>query len=205
MTEFPTVFIVDDDQAVRDSLKFLVETNGRSAQTYATALEFIDDYDPDAPGCLLLDVRMPEMNGFELQKELHKRKITIPIIFISAHGTVPTAVRALKLGAVDFIMKPFNNIVLLDKIEQAIDTDRQQREEQCRKSRIALRIAGLTPRERDVMRLIVEGMPAKHIAAQLGISNKTVDVHRSHIMEKLEIKSVAELVKMVVSLEEHYY
>jgi two-component system response regulator TtrR len=190
---------------VRDSLKFLVETNGRSAQTYATALEFIDDYDPDAPGCLLLDVRMPEMNGFELQKELHKRKITIPIIFISAHGTVPTAVRALKLGAVDFIMKPFNNIVLLDKIEQAIDTDRQQREEQCRKSRIALRIAGLTPRERDVMRLIVEGMPAKHIAAQLGISNKTVDVHRSHIMEKLEIKSVAELVKMVVSLEEHYY
>ena len=205
MTEFPTVFIVDDDQAVRDSLKFLVETNGRSAQTYATALEFIDDYDPDAPGCLLLDVRMPEMNGFELQKELHKRKITIPIIFISAHGTVPTAVRALKLGAVDFIMKPFNNIVLLDKIEQAIDTDRQQREEQCGKSRIALRIAGLTPRERDVMRLIVEGMPAKHIAAQLGISNKTVDVHRSHIMEKLEIKSVAELVKMVVSLEEHYY
>ncbi len=201
MIDSSTVFIVDDDQAVRDSLKFLIESNGRSAQAYAKAEDFIDNYDPEVPGCLLLDVRMPEMNGIELQKELRKRKIAIPIIFISAHGTVPTAVRALKLGAIDFIMKPFNNITLLDKIELALETDKKQREERSRKSQIAERIANLTRRERDVMYLIVEGMPAKKIATQLGISNKTVDVHRSHIMEKLKIKSVAELVKMVVSLD----
>lgn len=205
MNDSSIIFVVDDDQAVRESLKFLIESNGRTAQTYARAQEFIDHYNPEVPGCLLLDVRMPEMNGLELQKELRKRKIAIPIIFISAHGTVPTAVRALQLGAVDFIMKPFNNVALLDKIEQALETDIKQREEHCRKSQIAKRIANLTPRERDVMYLIVEGMPAKKIANQLGISNKTVDVHRSHIMEKLEIKSVAELVKMVVSLDNMYH
>jgi RNA polymerase sigma factor (sigma-70 family) len=201
MTSYSTVFIVDDDQAVRDSLKFLVESNGREAQTYASAQAFIDNYDPDMPGCLLLDVRMPEMSGFELQKEMQKRQIAIPIIFISAHGTVPTAVRALKLGAADFIMKPFNNLALLEKIDQAIEADKIHRKECCRKQQIADRMASLTPREHDVMRLIVEGMPAKKIAEQLGISNKTVDVHRAHIMNKLEIKSVAELVKMVVSVE----
>jgi two-component system response regulator TtrR len=201
MTNYSTVFIVDDDQAVRDSLKFLVESNGRAAQTYASAKAFIDGYDPDMPGCVLLDVRMPEMSGFELQKEMQKRQITIPIIFISAHGTVPTAVRALKLGASDFIMKPFNNQALLEKIDQAIEADKIHREECDRRQHIADRMANLTARELDVMRLIVEGMPAKKIADQLGISNKTVDVHRSHIMHKLEIKSVAELVKMVVSVE----
>ncbi|WP_455210799.1 response regulator transcription factor [Kaarinaea lacus] len=201
MTNSPTVFIVDDDQAVRDSLRFLVESNGQAAQTYASAKMFLDSYNSDMTGCLLLDVRMPEMNGFELQKELQKRQITLPIIFVSAHGTVPTAVRALKSGAIDFIMKPFNNVALLEKIDQAIEVDKSRREELFRKQEISKRIACLTPREQDVMRLIVEGMPAKKIAEQLGISNKTVDVHRSHIMEKLEIKSVAELVKMVVTLE----
>jgi len=200
MTDSPTVFIVDDDQAVRDSLKFLVESNGQEAQAYASAVTFLENYTPDIPGCLLLDVRMPEMNGFELQKELQRRNITLPIIFVSAHGTVPTAVRALKLGAVDFIMKPFNNTALLEKIDQAIESDKIQRQQFCLRQAIAKRMAHLTPREQDVMRLIVEGMPAKKIAEQLGISNKTVDVHRSHIMEKLEIKSVAELVKMVVTL-----
>jgi two-component system response regulator TtrR len=203
MTNYSTVFIVDDDQAVRDSLKFLVESNGRAAQTYASAKAFIDGYNPDMPGCVLLDVRMPEMSGFELQKEMQKRQITIPIIFISAHGTVPAAVRALKLGASDFVMKPFNNQVLLEKIDQAIEADKIHREECDRRQHIADRMANLTARELDVMRLIVEGMPAKKIADQLGISNKTVDVHRSHIMHKLEIKSVAELVKMVVSVENH--
>ena len=203
MTNYSTVFIVDDDQAVRDSLKFLVESNGRAAQTYSSAKAFIDGYNPDMPGCVLLDVRMPEMSGFELQKEMQKRQITIPIIFISAHGTVPAAVRALKLGASDFVMKPFNNQVLLEKIDQAIEADKIHREERDRRQHIADRMANLTARELDVMRLIVEGMPAKKIAEQLGISNKTVDVHRSHIMHKLEIKSVAELVKMVVSVENH--
>jgi two-component system response regulator TtrR len=197
------VFIVDDDQAVRDSLKFLVESNGMDGKTYATAKDFLDDYTPDLSGCLLLDVRMPEMSGFELQKEMQKRQIPMPIIFISAHGTIPTAVRALKLGAIDFVMKPFNNVALLEKIDQAIEADKIQREQRCRNQLIAKRIASLTRREQDVMRLIVEGKPAKKIADQLGISNKTVDVHRSHIMEKLEIKSVAELVKMVVSMENH--
>jgi two-component system response regulator TtrR len=203
MSNSPTVFIVDDDQAVRDSLKFLVESNGMDGKTYATAKDFLDDYTPDLSGCLLLDVRMPEMSGFELQKEMQKRQIPMPIIFISAHGTIPTAVRALKLGAIDFVMKPFNNVALLEKIDQAIEADKIQREQRCRNQLIAKRIASLTRREQDVMRLIVEGKPAKKIADQLGISNKTVDVHRSHIMEKLEIKSVAELVKMVVSLENH--
>lgn len=201
MTDSPTVYIVDDDQAVRDSLKFLVESNGQAAQTFATAQAFLDSYNPDMPGCLLLDVRMPEMNGFELQKELQKRQMTLPIIFISAHGTVPTAVRALKSGAIDFIMKPFNNAALLERIDQAIEADKTLRKELYRKREIAERIACLTRREQDVMHLLIEGKPAKKIAEQLGISNKTVDVHRSHIMEKLEIKSVAELVKMVVTLE----
>lgn len=205
MINSPVVFIVDDDRAVRDSLKWLVESHGRNVQAYASAKEFVDQYCPDIPGCLLLDVRMPEMNGLDLQKELHNREIDIPIIFISAHGTVPTAVRALKLGAVDFVMKPFNNVALLDKIEHALEIDKHQREAQKRKSSIAERVASLTPREQEVMRLIVAGCPPKKIAAELGISNKTVDVHRSHIMEKLAIKSVAELVKMVLSLEGQYH
>ncbi|MCG6968468.1 MAG: response regulator [Gammaproteobacteria bacterium] len=206
MIDALTVFVVDDDEAVRDSLTFLVESNGYTAKTYATAKEFIDSYHADEmPGCLLLDVRMPDMNGFELQRELHNRNITIPIIFISAHGTVPTAVRALKLGAVDFIMKPFNHVALLEKIEHALQIDKIGREAQCRKALIADRIATLTSREQDVMRLIVDGKSAKEIATLLGISNKTVDVHRSHIKEKLGIKSVAELVKMAVSLEPDYH
>jgi len=204
MNNSPVVFIVDDDLAVRESLKWLVESHGRCVQAYASAVEFVDKYQPEIPGCLLLDVRMPEMSGLDLQKELHSRKIDIPIIFISAHGTVPTAVRALKLGAVDFIMKPFNNVALLDKIEQAIEIDKSRREYRKRKSYISSRVALLTPREQEIMSLIVAGCPPKKIASELGISNKTVDVHRSHIMEKLGIKSVAELVKMVISLETHY-
>ena len=206
MIDSPTVFVVDDDDAVRDSLTFLIESNGYAVKTFASAQAFIDRYCPDElPGCLLLDVRMPGMSGFDLQKELKKRDITIPIIFISAHGTVPAAVRALKLGAVDFIMKPFNNTALLEKIEQALEADKIRREAKYRKIRINDRMATLTPREQDVMRLIVDGKSAKEIATLLGISNKTVDVHRSHIKEKLGIKSVAELVKMVVSLDTNFH
>lgn len=202
MTDSPTIYVVDDDEAVRDSLKFLIESNGYAVKTFATAQGFIDHYCPDeTPGCLLLDVRMPQMNGFELQEELNTRKITIPIIFISAHGTVPSAVRALKLGAIDFIMKPFNNTALLEKVEHALKIDKTQREAHYQKAQIVDRVASLTRREQDVMRLIVDGKSAKEIATLLGISNKTVDVHRAHIKEKLGIKSVAELVKMVVSLD----
>jgi two-component system response regulator FixJ len=202
MTKSSTIFVVDDDEAVRDSLKFLIESNGYAVKTFATAQGFIDHYYPDeAPGCLLLDVRMPQMNGFELQKELNTREITIPIIFISAHGTVPSAVRALKLGAIDFIMKPFNNAALLEKVEHALQFDKTQRKAHHQKAQIVDRMASLTRREQDVMRLIVDGKSAKEIATLLGISNKTVDVHRAHIKEKLGIKSVAELVKMVVSLD----
>lgn len=202
MTKSSTIFVVDDDEAVRDSLKFLIESNGYAVKTFATAQGFIDHYYPDeVPGCLLLDVRMPQMNGFELQKELNTREITIPIIFISAHGTVPSAVRALKLGAIDFIMKPFNNAALLEKVEHALQIDKTQRKAHHHKAQIVDRMASLTRREQDVMRLIVDGKSAKEIATLLGISNKTVDVHRAHIKEKLGIRSVAELVKMVVSLD----
>ena len=193
----PTVFIVDDDEAVRRSLRRLIASAGMAVEDYATAEEYAGRYDPSRPGCLVLDVRMPGMSGLELQKMLQQKGMRIPVIIVSGHGDVPKAVQAMKGGAVDFIEKPFKGEVLLDRIRQAIELDGQVRRRQARRAEVQSRLALLTPREREVMELLATGTPAKQVAYQLGLSRKTVDVHRSHIMMKLQIDSLVELVRML--------
>jgi len=193
----PTVFIVDDDEAVRRSLRRLIASAGMAVEDYATAEEYADRCDLSRPGCLVLDVRMPGMSGLELQKMLQQKGMKIPVIIISGHGDVPKAVQAMKGGAVDFIEKPFKGEVLLDRIRQAIELDGQVRRRQARRAEVQSRLALLTPREREVMELLATGTPVKQVAYQLGLSRKTVDVHRSHIMMKLQIDSLVELVRML--------
>lgn len=193
----PTVFIVDDDEAVRRSLRRLIASAGMAVEDYATAEEYADRCDPSRPGCLVLDVRMPGMSGLELQKMLQQKGIRIPVIIISGHGDVPKAVQAMKGGAVDFIEKPFKGDVLLDRIHQAIELDGQLRRRQARRAEVQSRLTLLTPREREIMELLATGTPVKQVAYQLGLSRKTVDVHRSHIMMKLQIDSLIDLVRML--------
>ena len=193
----PTVFIVDDDEAVRRSLRRLIASAGMAVEDYATAEEYADRCDPSRPGCLVLDVRMPGMSGLELQRMLQQKGMKIPVIIISGHGDVPKAVQAMKGGAVDFIEKPFKGEVLLDRIRQAIELDGQVRRRQARRAEVQSRLALLTPREHEVMELLATGTPVKQVAYQLGLSRKTVDVHRSHIMMKLQIDSLVELVRML--------
>ena len=192
----PTVFIVDDDQAVRKALSLLIKSAGLEVETHTSAQAFLETYDPARPGCLVLDVRMPGMSGPELQEQLSARGITIPVIIITGHGDVPIAVRALKKGAVDFIQKPFDGEVLLERVRQAIELDAQMRREQARRAEVAARLARLTPREHQVMGLLVAGRGNKEIALALGLSRKTVDIHRAHIMMKLGIDSLVELLRM---------
>jgi len=193
----PTVFVVDDDEAVRRSLRRLISSAGMAVEDYATAEEYADRCDPSRPGCLVLDVRMPGMSGLELQRMLQQKGIRTPVIIISGHGDVPKAVQAMKGGALDFIEKPFKGDVLLDRIRQAIELDRQVRRRQARQAEVQSRLALLTPREREVTELLATGTPVKQVAYQLGLSRKTVDVHRSHIMMKLQIDSLVELVRML--------
>jgi FixJ family two-component response regulator len=192
----PIVFIVDDDEAVQQSLSMLVETVGLKSQTYSRAEDFLDAYDPAQAGCLLLDVRMPEMSGLELQSKLAAEGIKIPIIIITGHGDVPMAVQAVKAGAMDFIEKPFRDQVLLDNIQKAIELDAQNRRKQSERTDVEAKIALLTPREREVMNLLVLGKSNKVIAYELGISQKTVDFHRAHTLEKMGVGSVVELVRL---------
>lgn len=199
MNADPTVFVVDDDEAVRKSLQRLIESGGLRVEAYTCAMEFLDAYDPAKPGCLILDIRMPGMSGLELQQKLVSQGILIPIIIISGHGDIPKAVQAMKHGALDFIEKPFNDELLLDRISRAIELDAQIRQDSARQDDIALLIARLTPREREVMDLLVTGMSNKQVAAQLGISPKTVDIHRGHLMHKLEVDSLAKLVRIAVA------
>ena len=199
MSNKPTVFVVDDDQEVRESIRWLIESVGMKAKTFASAQEFLDSYDPEQPGCIVLDVRMPESSGLELQKKLLARGIEIPTIVVSAYGNVAVAVEAMKHGAVDFIEKPFSDQALLDRIQQAIEKDRQQRRRKAQQADAAARVNVLTSREREVMDLVVIGKPTKRIAIDLGISPKTVEAHRSHIMQKMAIESLAELVRLAVA------
>jgi FixJ family two-component response regulator len=199
MESKPTVFVVDDDQAMRNSLKWLIETVGMSVETYASADEFIEKYSPERPGCLLLDVRMPGMSGLELQEYLAEQKIKIPVIMITGHGDVPMSVRAMKAGAVDFIEKPFNDELLLESIRSALQIDADQRITQAERSHIATRLAQLTPREHEVMEMVTDGKANKEIASALGVSSKTVEAHRARVMEKMEASSLARLVKMVIA------
>lgn len=194
----PIVFIVDDDEAVRSSIEMLVRSLSLRAETFASAQEFLDDFDPEQPGCVVLDVRMPGMSGLELQQKLAEMGATIPIIFITAHGDVPMAVSALKGGAMDFIQKPFRDQELIDKVQAALEQDSAERDALADRERVEARIALLTPREREVMDLVVEGKPNKVIAADLGLSERTVEIHRSRVMSKMVADSLPQLVQMAL-------
>ncbi|PLY15683.1 MAG: DNA-binding response regulator [Sedimenticola sp.] len=199
MSNESTVFVVDDDLAMRNSLKWLIESVGMKVETYGSADEFIRNYYPGRAGCLLLDVRMPGMSGLELQEHFVDHQIRIPIIIITGHGDVPMAVRAMKSGAVDFIEKPFNDELLLESIRNALLQDVDQRMLQSERAEIATRLAQLTPREHEVMEMVTSGKANKEIASALGVSAKTVEAHRARVMEKMEAESLAELVKMVIA------
>ena len=193
----PTVFIVDDDPAMRESLTFLVSSVGLRVESFPSALEFLDSYEPSSDGCLVLDIRMPGMSGLELQERLRERRIDMPIVMITGFGDVPMAVRALKRGAVDFLEKPFTDQDLLDRIHEAIEEDRLRRRERRRRDDIDGRIARLTSRERQVMKCVVEGKSNKIIAQQLGLSPKTIEVHRARMMDKMKAASLAELLALL--------
>lgn len=196
MTGEATVFVVDDDQAMRTSLKWLIESTGMSVQTYESADVFLASYYPGRAGCLLLDVRMPGMSGLELQSQLAHEGYHLPVIMITGHGDVAMAVKAMKAGAVDFIEKPFHDEDLLRSIRRALDFDQRRRSSQAVRAEIAARLAELTPREHEVMAMVTEGKSNKDIAASLGVSAKTVEAHRARVMEKMRADSLAELVRM---------
>lgn len=198
MVEKGTVFIVDDDHSVRDALRVLVEWAGYRVKSYASAQAFLEQYMPDQPGCLLLDNIMPDMTGLELQGALAERESTLPIIFLTAHGQVPTSVKALKSGAIDFLEKPFDDKILLARIEEAIAQDLKSREIHDSRAPVVSRYSNLTPREQEVMKLIVSGHPNKAIGKMLGVSSRTVEVHRAHIMKKMQADSLSELIAMAV-------
>ena len=193
-----TVFVVDDDQAMRNSLKWLIESIGMQVETFDSAQAFLDAYYPARGGCLLLDVRMPGMSGLELQAYLARREIGIPVILITGHGDVSMAVKAMKVGAVDFIEKPFDDEELLNSIRNALQHDQKQRTLRAQRSDIAARVAELTPREHEVMTMVTDGKSNKEIAAALGVSAKTVEVHRARMMDKMRADSLAELVRMAL-------
>jgi len=192
----PTVFIVDDDPAIRFAMQALMDSVNLSHEIFESADDFLAKIDDARPGCLVLDIRMPGLGGLELQEELLKRGSTLPIIFITGHGDVPMAVDAMQKGAVDFIQKPFRDQDLLDRIGEALKTDKERREAQQKHAEVANRVAKLTNREREVFDLVVTGKPNKVIAYELGVSQRTVEIHRARVMEKMQARSLADLVKM---------
>jgi FixJ family two-component response regulator len=193
----PTAYIVDDDESIRTLWRWLMESNGIAVQAYATAKDFIGAYSRGDPGCLVLDLRLPDMSGLELQEYLKREGIEIPIVFVSGHGDVPSAVSAIKGGAVDFIQKPFGYREVLSIIRRAFERDAQIRERRARHTRIVDCVAALTEREREVMDRVIVGKHNKVIACELGISVKTVEFHRAKVMEKMGAESVAMLVQLM--------
>jgi RNA polymerase sigma factor (sigma-70 family) len=192
-----TVFVVDDDPAVRKALRWLIESVGLRVETFTTAQEFLDaNPDPNRPGCLVLDIRMPGLSGLELQKKLTEQNSELPVIIITGHAEVPMAVQALKAGAVDFLEKPISEQMLVDRIHQALERDAKNRLAQARRSTIEERLALLTPRERQVFQLVVAGKSNKAIAATLGVTSKTVEAHRAQLMRKMQADNLPELVRM---------
>ncbi len=202
MTEAAHVYIVDDDKSVRDSLSWLVESLGIRTVAYGSAGEFLAAYDGTGPACLVTDVRMPNMSGLELQSAVLERGWTLPVIFITAYGNVPMAVSTLQKGAIDFLEKPFEDQALLDRIGLALTRDREARRAAGERSAITAAIARLTKREREVMHCVVAGRANKVIAAELGISIKTVEAHREQVMHKMGAGSLAELVRMAMQSDE---
>lgn len=197
----PLVYVVDDDTGVLDAIRLLLRSVGLASRGFSSADEFLEAFDPEAHACIILDLRMPGMSGLELQARLRELGSVTPIIFVTAHGDVPSAVEAVKGGAVDFIQKPFQDQKLLDKIHQALAQDAALRAERRRKAEILERIRQLTPREAEVMALVVQGKMNKSIARELGISQRTVEIHRARVMEKMGARSVQELVQMILAVE----
>jgi two-component system, LuxR family, response regulator FixJ len=193
-----TVFVVDDDTAVRQGLRFMLRAVGYSVEAFPSASSFLEDYDPRRGGCLLLDVQMPQMGGLELQQRLNVRGWRIPVIFITGHGTVPLAIAAMKAGAFDFIEKPLREDALLESIERALHWNDRAYEERLERATLQTRAALLTPRERKVFELVAAGEPNKVIARDLGISFRTVELHRAHIIEKLQARSLSDLIRMAI-------
>jgi FixJ family two-component response regulator len=196
-----TVFIVDDDDAVRDSLGLLMKSVGLKARVFDSAESFLENYKPADTGCLVLDIRMPGMSGIELQRELSNRKWDLPIIFITAHGDIPMAVEAVRNGALDFVQKPFDDKELVGKIEKALSESQQRQEDDLERAEIRRRASTLTAREQEVMSQVVQGKANKVIAGDLGVSQRTVEIHRARVMEKMQAGSLAHLVRMVLIAE----
>ncbi len=195
--EAPIVYLVDDDDAVRDSLGMLFKSIGLKHEAYGSALDFLQRYDRSRHSCLVADIRMPGLSGLELQQRLNEQGAEIPIIFITGHGDVPMAVTAMKSGAVDFVQKPFRDQDLIDRINKALELDRKRRKGRAEEDEIRGRIALLTPREKEVMQRVVQGHANKVIALDLGVSQRTVELHRARVMKKLKMRSVAEVVHAV--------
>lgn len=201
MKERPaTVYIVDDDDGVRSSLRILLKSVGIATTPLSSAAEFLAQYHVSQPGCLLLDIRMPGMSGLELQGELNRRGAMIPVIFITGHGDVPMAVEAMQHGAFDFLQKPFRDQELLDRVQKALARDAENRASIRQHERIRARLRALTPREREVLDLLIQGKQNKMMANDLGLSQRTVEIHRAHVMEKMEARSVAQLVRMMMDI-----
>lgn len=197
-----TVYVVDDDDGMRRALTLLLSTVGYNTHAYARPSEFLAKLKTDEPGCLVLDIRMPEMSGLELQRQLNRSGCMLPIIFITGHGDVPMAVQAMKAGAFEFIQKPFRDQDLLDQINHALRHDAENRQNVARRADVLRRLETLTPRERQVMNLVVDGGANKVIAIDLGLSERTVEIHRAKVMEKMGARSVAHLVKLHMTLAE---
>lgn len=197
----PTVFIIDDDQEVREAIDLLMKSVGLATRSFTSAQDYLDQFDPGLAGCLVLDVRMKGMSGLDLQERLGREPIHPPVIIITGHGDVPMAVRAVRAGAIDFIEKPFHDQTLLDAVHRAFDQDADNRGEASRLADIQERLTRLTPREREILEQVVAGKRNKVIAADLGISQSTVEAHRAKVMEKMEAHSLSDLMRMTLAVD----
>ena len=195
------VHVIDDDEAVRDSISMLLDTVGVEHRLYASAVEFLDAYDDAFRGCLVLDIRMPTMTGLQLQEELNRRGVALPIIFITGHGDIPMAVEAMRRGALDFIRKPFGEDDLLERIKEALAHDAAGRNERAALADLRARYDSLSPREHEVFNRVADGQANKVVAIELGISERTVEIHRAQVMKKMGARTLAQLVRMKIDLE----